>query len=140
MRFWRFDHVWQNPKSITYAASIMGGRTTPSPSATYPSKVVCNHAGVAFAFWVIPILSIRDLQHLCPICLARVDLRRRAIQGHPQGVLQDVFPPRSTDSSISLARNVSGFHATFFGMLSTWSGSFLGDMTRTFVGDEPPGL
>jgi hypothetical protein len=87
--FLAFDHVWQNLKSITYAASIMGGRTNPSSSATYPSKVVCNHAGVAFAFWVIPILSIQDLQSLCRICLARVDLRRRAIQGHPQGVLQD---------------------------------------------------
>jgi hypothetical protein len=59
MRFWRFDHVWQNLESVTYAASIMGGRTNPSSSATYPFKVGCNHAGVAFAFWVIPILSIQ---------------------------------------------------------------------------------
>jgi hypothetical protein len=30
-----------------------------------------------------------------------------------------------------LARNVSGFQATFFWMLSAWSASFLEDMTRT---------
>jgi hypothetical protein len=41
------------------------------------------------------------------------------------------LPPQSTDSSISLARNVSGFQATFFGMLNVWSASFLEDMTRT---------
>jgi hypothetical protein len=42
-----------------------------------------------------------------------------------------VLPPQSTDLSNSLARNASGFQATFFGMLSAWSASFLEDMTHT---------
>jgi hypothetical protein len=46
-------------KSVTYVPSAKGRRTNPSSSATYPFKVGCNHAGVAFAFWVIPILSIQ---------------------------------------------------------------------------------
>jgi hypothetical protein len=45
--------------------------------------------------------------------------------------LPRVLRPQSMDSSISLGRSVSGFQATFFGMLSVWSVSFLEDMTPT---------
>jgi hypothetical protein len=46
-------------------------------------------------------------------------------------LIHRVLPPRSTDSSISWARNVNEFRAKFFVMLSVWSASFLEDMTRT---------
>jgi len=46
-------------------------------------------------------------------------------------LIHKVSPPRSTDSSISSARNASVFQTTFCGTLSAWSASFLADMTHT---------